>query len=1381
MRPLHRNLVVFALALLMLPLSRSTAGTVDDLYSFNSYDGYVGDPTMYKLSIPTKKVSGTATEIPVVKAIVCVYPGMGGSGIASSANENYARWAYENGIAFWNVGPVYDPAADTVTYLASTGTRIGRPELANAPLIPTGESSGAYTAFDVATSFPARTLAVYGQHKGTTGTYFPPASVPAHVSFGEFDASRTEYMYPLALKNLQANEAAGGAPWSLIIDRGMIHTACLDYREDFMLYVETIIPLRYAYAQGVSGRDPAIGAVNLNALDLSSGWRGEHLLSPEHPDMAENGTLPYSLLAKDWDSAMLHISPAASFDRNNPHLHSWFPNAALASAWRSRAGLGARQMRFVLRNVPGNDYADNMLLPPMLNTDQNVPAALDTGAFPSAGRVDFYDNGTLVGTDTTAPYQHAYSWGSGAVGWHVLYAIATDPATGEQRVSGSRSVRVSPKSVASNSAPAVSAFTEQTIASGTANVSLPFTVSDAETAAASLTVKFFKSSSLDHAGLDGGAIAYSGTISGSGGSRTLNLTITDTAKSGVLWGYVQAHDGDLTTNSYFKINIAPSGPSAPRFVVGQTVNTTGTANGQVVFNGGWSKEIAIRVFDADTPSENLVLSATSATPAKIPLTNIAFGGYGEFRTVKIKCDGTTGSIMTFTVSDGVNTSAPQTYNPTIATASDTPPVVDLAPVINHLADVPLHTGEAFAQIARVHDFFTASEATGDHPKLAVTATSSNQGLLPNANLTVTESGAQRRIAGTTVSGQTGSAVVTVTVTDAQGLSASDSFTVTASAAVPPIIGTPPAGGQVSYNGTATLSVVASGGAPLSYQWYRGDAGDTSQPLPGATDPVYTTPALTASASYWVRVTNSAGGTNSSTAALTVTQPPAVTAQPASLGIYPGQTAALSVGTSGGGPLSYQWYIGASGDTGSPISGATAASYTTAPLASTASYWVRVSNISGTADSEAAMVTVKTPAWTAYHDTIPTPADNAAHVTYGSVSTGGVSTPLLNHTTGLANGVTLTGTLSSGGTKSNKTNGANTPSAGTDAYSAFNGIITFAQNPGGIDQVGSVSQYVTFTFSGVDSAKRYTVAFYTARNAFTTASKFTLSGVSGYQSAHSVGVGTAGDADPATVDVNTGTGSTPAGMLVKWVDIQPAGTSFSVRVDGYANTATLIPIGILLQEYTASVASPTITAQPSGSTIANGATASLSVTATGSGLTYQWYLGASGATSAPVSGATSASFTTPALNASSSYWVRVTNGGGSADSQAAAITVLTPLETWAAGQGLSGPDAGPDADPDGDGLVNLIEFALGGHPSSLSQSVLPTIEMPSASTLGLAFRRATDRVKYVVESSTTLAPDSWTAEYTVEKNTDPGTVGADVVIQVPMGTDTKKFLRLRVEE
>ncbi|MBZ5589737.1 MAG: immunoglobulin domain-containing protein [Acidobacteriia bacterium] len=83
--------------------------------------------------------------------------------------------------------------------------------------------------------------------------------------------------------------------------------------------------------------------------------------------------------------------------------------------------------------------------------------------------------------------------------------------------------------------------------------------------------------------------------------------------------------------------------------------------------------------------------------------------------------------------------------------------------------------------------------------------------------------------------------------------------------------------------------------------------------------------------------------------------PSITAQPQSEDIQRDQPAILSVTAKGTTPLTYQWYQGSSGDTSTPV-GDDASTFTTPPVRSTASYWVRVTNACGTADSATALVT-----------------------------------------------------------------------------------------------------------------------------------------------------------------------------------------------------------------------------------------------------------------------------------------------------------------------------------------------------------------------------------------------------------------------------------------
>ncbi len=97
---------------------------------------------------------------------------------------------------------------------------------------------------------------------------------------------------------------------------------------------------------------------------------------------------------------------------------------------------------------------------------------------------------------------------------------------------------------------------------------------------------------------------------------------------------------------------------------------------------------------------------------------------------------------------------------------------------------------------------------------------------------------------------------------------------------PPLIRTHPQNQSVPRGQALTLQVVAEGLGPFTYQWYRGSAPTTAQPIAGAIGPTYT---FVPGADgvwferwfYWVRVTNAIGTANSLTATITMLQPGAV--------------------------------------------------------------------------------------------------------------------------------------------------------------------------------------------------------------------------------------------------------------------------------------------------------------------------------------------------------------------------------------------------------------------------------------------------------------------------------------------------------------------------
>lgn len=78
--------------------------------------------------------------------------------------------------------------------------------------------------------------------------------------------------------------------------------------------------------------------------------------------------------------------------------------------------------------------------------------------------------------------------------------------------------------------------------------------------------------------------------------------------------------------------------------------------------------------------------------------------------------------------------------------------------------------------------------------------------------------------------------------------------------------------------------------------------------------------------------------------------------------------------------------------------------------------------------------------------------------------------------------------------------------------------------------------------------------------------------------------------------------------------------------------------------------------PRSQTVKRGSTVKLSVKSEGPGpFIYQWFSGHAGFTSTPIANSNSAEFTTPAINTTQEFWVRLTNACGSVESQTAIIT------------------------------------------------------------------------------------------------------------------------------
>lgn len=238
------------------------------------------------------------------------------------------------------------------------------------------------------------------------------------------------------------------------------------------------------------------------------------------------------------------------------------------------------------------------------------------------------------------------------------------------------------------------------------------------------------------------------------------------------------------------------------------------------------------------------------------------------------------------------------------------------------------SGEAVANGQR---FLGAIEATGNERGVFVFESSFPGSLPPSGGVTATATSALYRTTST----------LSPCVSDTGGC-------------VRPFIVERPVAVDVTAGASAAFSVGVDSSEPISYQWYEVRSGRTFL-IEGATASTFETPPLSSMASYRVDVSNACGSTSADTSATVCSSPPVITAEPDSR--FPGtdEVVGVSVELAEQANYTYQWYRGRTGDTSDPIPGGASRVFFVGVAAKT-SFWVRVANACGSADSDTATLT-----------------------------------------------------------------------------------------------------------------------------------------------------------------------------------------------------------------------------------------------------------------------------------------------------------------------------------------------------------------------------------------------------------------------------------------
>lgn len=284
--------------------------------------------------------------------------------------------------------------------------------------------------------------------------------------------------------------------------------------------------------------------------------------------------------------------------------------------------------------------------------------------------------------------------------------------------------------------PTISQISDQIANEDVATSALPFTVGDIDTPLASLTVS--ATSSVPTLVLQSGF-----QFGGSGAARTLKITpaANQTGSSTIT---VTVSDGTTTASMSFLLTVNPvaDAPTISHIPNRNTNEDTPTP------------ALAFTIGDADSPLGSLTVSAATSDPSLVTVSNLVLAGSGTSRTLTVTPQpGVTGIVtITLTVSDGALTSQ-DSFTLTIVPVDD-------APTISHI------DGQTIAEdTATLPLDFTIGDSDTPLATLVVTATSSNAALVPNGNLVISGSGANRTITATPIQNATGNTTITVSVSD----------------------------------------------------------------------------------------------------------------------------------------------------------------------------------------------------------------------------------------------------------------------------------------------------------------------------------------------------------------------------------------------------------------------------------------------------------------------------------------------------------------------------------------------------------------------------------------------------------------------------------------
>jgi len=499
--------------------------------------------------------------------------------------------------------------------------------------------------------------------------------------------------------------------------------------------------------------------------------------------------------------------------------------------------------------------------------------------------------------------------------------------------------------------------------------------------------------------------------------------------------------------------------------------------------------------------------------------------------------------------------------------------------------------------------------------------------------------------------------------------------------------------------TVTLTANTSGGSgPFSYTWSTGQSSQSISVDKGGT--------------YTVTVSSSGCPPANASALVTATTTPAAPTAPAVL-VCPGSPATLTATAPGG---TYQWYSAAVGGTFL----ATGATYVTPPINFNTAYYVETTINGCTSSRTEVFVNLPPkpdaqPATTCAGNVATLTATGGTNYTWYDEAGNAVGTGDTFTTPPLTSNVTYyVSTLSANGCNSLKTAVPVTVTAPPGAPTA-KGVTICSGSAANLQATGASGTFNWYSVptggTPLISSPNYTTPPLTANATYYVSNE--VNDCEGTRTPVTVTVNPLPATPSAQNDTTcyqssiTLTASGSAGAAYQWFNapggtLLYTGTTYTTPVLNFSTTyyiravnggcaSSFTPINVFVKQQ---LASPSAT----GPIICSGTTATLTASSQGGG-TFQWYSAQTGGTLL----ASGQTFTTPALNANTTYYLQNTQAGCVSPRAPVTVTVLAPIAApGASNHTICAGDSASLSASGSSGVYEWYDQSTGGNLLSTNQ-------------------------------------------------------------------------------